>query len=80
MLFNFKALAALGLLLQSVAGAAVDTSLIESRATGYKNMAYYGSWYGNSPKLSDSLLTILAGACTAMMAKASSPRISSSRT
>lgn len=49
MLFNFKAWAALGLLLQSATGAAVDKTVIESRATGYKNMAYYGSWYEKFP-------------------------------
>lgn len=49
MLFNFRALAALGLLLQSVTGAAMDKSAIEPRATGYKNMAYYGSWYDSFP-------------------------------
>ena len=82
MLFNFRALAGLGLLLQTVTGAAIDQSAaIESRATGYKNMAYYGSWYDSSHLSYQhvSLITI-TGVCTVMMAKASNPRTSSLRT
>jgi hypothetical protein len=81
MLFNFKVLAAVGLMLQSVTGAAVDKSLIDPRANGYKNMAYYGSWYDNFTQCCDMLLTnMTTGPCTVMVATASSRKTSTPKT